>query len=84
MTTRTAWGLTTGREDRDMSDDGEILDDRPWTRFAEGKVGCPVCAEQLPVPVLARIEGEAQPHLDLKPDMTELWSHIWAHEEAGR
>ena len=61
----------------------ELLDDgKPWMVFAEGKLGCPVCGEHVPVPVLARMEGEAEPALDLRPDMAELWSHIWAHEAA--
>lgn len=56
-----------------------FFDDRPWTKFAEGKVACPQCAEEIPVPVLARLNGEGQQALETQPDMSELWAHAWTH-----
>lgn len=58
------------------------LDATPWAVFAQGAVACPVCGGQVPVPVLARITGESDPHLDTRPDMTEMWAHSWTHREA--
>lgn len=56
-----------------------FFDDRPWAQFAEGKVACPQCGEEIAVPVLARINGESEQRIETQPDLTELWSHTWAH-----
>jgi hypothetical protein len=56
-----------------------FFDDRPWTPFAEGKIICPGCGEDIPVPVVARINGEATPAIQTEPDLTEVWAHSWRH-----
>jgi len=57
------------------------FDDRPWSVFAEGKMGCPQCDEHITVPVLARVNGEAEASLELRPDMSEMWAHSWTHPD---
>lgn len=56
-----------------------FFDDRQWAPFANGHVKCPQCQELLPVPVLARINGESEQALEVKPDMSEAWAHAWTH-----
>jgi len=58
-----------------------FFDDRPWSVFGEGKVACPTCSAYIPVPVLARMNGEAEQRLELQPDMSEVWSHAFTHED---
>lgn len=60
-----------------------FFDDRPWSVFAQGAVGCPQCGEQVPVPVLARMNGEDEQRLETQPDMSEVWSHAWTHGQEG-
>ena len=60
-----------------------FYDDRPWTVFAQGAIACPQCDQQIPVPVLARINGEAEQRLQLEPDMSEAHAHAWTHGEGA-
>lgn len=60
-----------------------FFDDRPWTNFAEGAITCPQCSKPVPVPVLARMNGESEQRLETQADMTEVWSHAWTHDEGA-
>ena len=53
-----------------------------WSEFATGHVKCPVCEEELPVPVDAAfyVDDEGAQRLVTQPNMSELWSHTWGHE----
>lgn len=55
-----------------------FFDDRPMQPFAnDGKVTCPECDEQIPVPILARMNGGS--HMQVEPDLSEVWAHAWTH-----
>lgn len=62
-----------------MSVNPEDLD---WTLFATGHSVCPVCEQQIPVPVEAAsyVDDEGRQRLVTQPVMDELWSHAWTHE----
>lgn len=44
-------------------------------------VECPVCGEHMPATVSAEIVpgDDGQVDLDCRPDMTDIWAHMWAH-----
>lgn len=59
--------------------------DAPWV-VGTAYVGCPVCNAALPATVTAEIlnpddafTGEAR--LACEPDMSDIWAHMWAHEQ---
>lgn len=48
-------------------------------------VECPACHVNIDIPVTARIEDNEFTHLGmanlvLEPDTTDLWAHMWTHE----
>lgn len=61
------------------------LEELEWSLFATGHSVCPMCGEQIPVPVEAAsyVDEEGQQRLVTQPVMTELYSHAWGHEEAS-
>lgn len=54
-----------------------------WALFATGHSVCPVCGDQIPVPVEAASyvdDEDGLQRLVTQPVMTELYSHAWTHE----
>ncbi len=49
-------------------------------------IACPVCQTPVPVVVSCRTENNenawlGQATMECTPDMTELWAHLWTHNE---
>jgi hypothetical protein len=56
-----------------------------------GTVGiiCPVCGEEIPVTVTATMlnpekASDGSASLVCEPDTTDMWAHMWSHEEFPR
>ena len=51
-----------------------------WLPFAQGQLDCVVCGESIPVVVMSRMIGDpGDVHLELTPDLNEVWVHWCAH-----
>lgn len=47
-------------------------------------VVCPECGEVMPAVVTAQLVPGAEPGrvlLECTPDMTDVWAHMWSHDE---
>lgn len=52
-------------------------------------IRCPACPEVILVPITASIVDDEFAHLgmatlDIEPDTTDLWAHMWTHTEGPR
>ena len=48
------------------------------------RVVCPECEVEVPCEVTAELvpaDVEGRVNLECRPDMTDLWAHVWAHTD---
>lgn len=62
----------------------ETRDRTVTVHVGTAQIICPVCDEQIPVPVSARVDDtneDGATTLVCQPDMTDLWAHMWVHDQ---